>query len=117
MVQHFYAGAHGQQVNAVTCLISNQPLAVVWLRVHKEEARLLREVICGAREVVKSVPVGFAFSVEHHCSCFSLFFSYVFLFGSHYLGELLDSENKALAVRNSCNNFCIATDLNLFWTF
>lgn len=74
MLQHFYAGAHGQQVNAVTCLISNQPLAVVWLRVHKDEARLLREVICGAREVVKSVPVGFAFSVEHHCSCFSFFF-------------------------------------------
>lgn len=74
MLQHFYAGAHGQQVNAVTCLISSQPLAVVWLRVHKEEARLLREVICGAREVVKSVPVGFAFSVEHHCSCFSFFF-------------------------------------------
>lgn len=40
-----------------------------------------------------------------------------FYFGLHYLRELLHAENKQLSVRNSCSNFCIATDLNLFCTF
>lgn len=54
--------------------------------------------------LVKSLPVGFAFSVEGNCSCFSLFFFFFLMYfylGLHYLRELLDTENKALSVCNS----------------
>lgn len=68
--------------------------------------------------VLESVPVGFALSVECHCSCFSsfFFFSSLSILDCTALQKFLDAENKALAEHNSCCNFCIAPDLDLFRT-
>lgn len=73
-------------------------LVVWWHKDHKEGTKPLREVIHGEGLVLKSVPVGFAFLVECHCSCCSFFFLTAFYFGSHCLGEVLDAENKVLDV-------------------
>lgn len=59
-----------------------------WQRAHIDKAGLLREVICGAQELLKSLPAGFAFSVECNCSCCFFYFLMSFYFGLHYLREL-----------------------------